>query len=99
MTSDSRHNVEVEFRPFSKMVRLFRVWCVVILASLAVAQPNKSKVSFKYESAMEQMRSECARGNSDSAAACFKYKLFSAIDELFRNDSLEVSGRAFLSTF
>ncbi|KDR24516.1 uncharacterized protein LOC110828620 [Zootermopsis nevadensis] len=73
------------------MVRLFRVWCVVILASLAVAQPNKSKVSFKYESAMEQMRSECAQGNSDSAAACFKYKLFSAIDELFRNDSLEVS--------
>jgi hypothetical protein len=63
-----------------------------MLASLAVAQPNKSKVSLKFESAMEQMRSECEQGKSDSAVACFKYKLFSAIDELFKNDSLEVSG-------
>ena len=67
------------------------VWCVVILASLTVAQPTKTKVSWKFESAMEQMRSDCVQGKDDSALACFKYKVFSAIDELFKNDSLEVS--------
>lgn len=37
------------------------------------------------------MRSECVQGKGDSTLACFKYKVFSAIDELFKNDSLEVS--------
>ncbi|XP_033611430.1 uncharacterized protein LOC117283114 [Cryptotermes secundus] len=40
---------------------------------------------------MEQLRSECVQSKSDSALACFKYKVFSAIDELFKNDSTEVS--------
>lgn len=66
-------------------------WCLVILASLTVAQPTKTKVSWKFESAMEQMRSDCVQGKDDSALECFKYKVFSAIDELFKNDSLEVS--------
>jgi hypothetical protein len=65
--------------------------CVMMLACLAVAQPTKNKVSWKFESAMEQMRSECVQAKSDSAPACFKYKVFSAIDELFKNDSTEVS--------
>jgi len=79
------------------MARHFSVLCVVMIASLAVAQKTESKVSWKFESAMEQMRSECAKGKSDSAVACFKYKLFSAIDELFKNDSLGVSGHVSLS--
>jgi hypothetical protein len=66
-------------------------WCVVILASLAAAQPTKAKVSWKFESALEEMRSACVQAKSDSALACFKFKVFSAIDELFKNDSTEVS--------
>jgi hypothetical protein len=73
------------------MALRLNVWCVVILASLTVAQPTKTKVSWKFEAAMEQMRSDCVEGKDDSALACFKYKVFSAIDELFKNDSLEVS--------
>jgi hypothetical protein len=79
------------------MARHLNLWCVVILASLTAAQPTKTKVSWKLESAMEQMRSECAQGKSDSDLACFKYKVFSAIDELFKNDSLEVSGHTSFS--
>jgi uncharacterized protein YgfB (UPF0149 family) len=73
------------------MASQLSAWCVVILASLAVAQPTKNKVSWKFESALDEMRSECVQSKSDSAAACFKYKVFSAIDELFKNDSTEVS--------
>jgi hypothetical protein len=62
------------------------------LASTAVAQPSKSKVSFKLETAMEQMRIECEDGKSDSAVSCLKYRVLNAIDELFRNGSAEVSG-------
>ncbi|PSN45515.1 hypothetical protein C0J52_13163 [Blattella germanica] len=69
-------------------------WSVVVLASVmlaAVAQPAKNKVSWKLESAMEQMRQECMEKNSDSPISCFKYKVLNVIDELFKNDSLEVS--------
>ena len=66
-------------------------WCVVLLATLATAQPTKSKVSFKLETAMEQMRVECEGGKSDSAVSCLKYRVLNAIDELFKNGSVEVS--------
>ncbi|XP_069675004.1 uncharacterized protein [Periplaneta americana] len=69
-------------------------WCVVVLAALASfagAQPTKTKVSLKLESAMEQMKSECSQGTSESAIACLKYKVLTAIDELYKNDTVEVS--------
>ncbi|KAJ9601671.1 hypothetical protein L9F63_000204, partial [Diploptera punctata] len=70
-------------------------WSVVLLATLTMGQPTKSKVSFKLETAMEQMRIECEEGKSDSAVSCLKYRVLNAIDELFKNGSGEKMPRGF----